>query len=654
MTQIASIAYPIKKAQEAELLTYLNEIIVSRTNMSTLRAKYELCDRLVSREPKQGTPRLEITAPIIMPQCDTMVSYLTSIFLNTPEIFPVTTTPDAQETADAVNALFKRFAQDWKWKRNLLLCFKDASKYGLMAAECTWKTSKVGSLGNDVVATGAGNSQRVATETKKEGFSITNLDLYNTFWDTSVSAAMLAEEGEFAGYFEKKSTIQLHKYLLSLPATNGWNHRLKDIKASQNSGSHYYTPNVVDYDPVTGVTNWDAHFASLTGAGGCTNSHEVTTFYCRIVPADFGLDVPAKGTPQIWKFVVVNMQFIVYAECKSNAHDYLPIILGQPFESNLQYQQKALPEELASIQDFCSKLWSAEIASNRRIVANREIYNPSLVRSEDINNASESAKIALRNAAYGQDIRQAVYSIPYNDPAIGTRSSLAQGIAQFASLVTGQNQVSNGQFIKGNKTNDQFNEVLSRSDARQVAMAVLLEDQFFGVLKHVLLYDLLQYQQPMEVFDLESKSVVSVSPESFLDTSIQFTINDSLSIGQDSISPDAVMTLMQAVQSNEQLAQQYDTGKLFAMLGSKLGVKHLEKLMVAAPPQAQAPIDPATGQPMQVPQAEVAAETAGMSPEEVAAAANSPIDQLDYQQQMQAAIAASEGAPQDGTEVPPA
>ena len=67
------------------------------------------------------------------------------------------------------------------------------------------------------------------------------------------------------------------------------------------------------------------------------------------------------------------MQYIVYAECKSNAHDYLPITLGQPFESNLKYQQKALPEELATLQDLASKLWSMEIASSRRIVANREV-----------------------------------------------------------------------------------------------------------------------------------------------------------------------------------------------------------------------------------------------------------------------------------------
>ena len=632
MTTLANIAYPIKKDQEEALVAYFKELIQARTNLNLLRTKFEICDRIVAREPKKGERRLEVTAPIVMPQADTMVAYLTSIFLNTPSIFPVTTTPDAQEIADSVNTLFKSFARDWKWKRNLLLCFKDASKYDLLAAECTWREVKVGTIGAETVVTN-NSVQRTMAETVKRGFSITHLDPYNTFWDTSVPAALLAEEGEFAGYFERKSSIQLHKYLLSLPINNGYNHRLREIKDSQNSCGNYYTPNIVDYDPTTGITNWDSHFDSMLNvATGASNSHEVTTVYCRIVPADFSMEVPAKGTPQIWKFVVVNMKYIVYAECKSNAHDYLPIILGQPFESNLKYQQKALPEELATLQDLASKLWSMEVESSRRIVSNREVYNPLLVRSEDINNPSPTAKIALRNAAYNQDIRQAVYSIPYNDPAIGTRSSLAQGIAQFASIVTGQNQVSNGQFVKGNKTNDQFNEVLSRSDARQVAMAVLLEDQFFGVLKHILLYDLLQYQQPMKVFDLDSKQEIEVAPEKFLDTAIEFTINDSLSLGEDNVSPDTIMVAMQTMQSLPQLAQQYDIGKVFAFMMNKSGLKHLEQFLITQPPQVT-PEQQIAGTVQQPPTGN---------------AANSPVDEAQYQQQVTQALGAI-----DGNQVPP-
>lgn len=64
-----------------------------------------------------------------------------------------------------------------------------------MVAECTWKV-KVGTVGAETIVSNTDRPQRTATETRKEGFAITHLDPYNTFWDTSVPAAMLAEEGE--------------------------------------------------------------------------------------------------------------------------------------------------------------------------------------------------------------------------------------------------------------------------------------------------------------------------------------------------------------------------------------------------------------------------------------------------------------------------
>ena len=54
MTPLANITYPIKKDQEEAILAYVREIITSRTNLRLLRTKFELCDRIVAREPKQG------------------------------------------------------------------------------------------------------------------------------------------------------------------------------------------------------------------------------------------------------------------------------------------------------------------------------------------------------------------------------------------------------------------------------------------------------------------------------------------------------------------------------------------------------------------------------------------------------------------------
>ena len=167
-------------------------------------------------------------------------------------------------------------------------------------------------------------------------------------------------------------------------------------------------------------------------------------------------------------------------------------------------------------------------------------------------------------------------------------------------------------------------------------MAVLLEDQFFSVLKHILLYDLLQYQQPMRVFDLDSKQEIEVAPEKFLDTSIEFTINDSLSIGEDNISPDTIMVAMQSMQSIPQLAQQYDIGKVFAFMMNKSGLKHLEQFLLQQQPQA-------------TPEQQIVATA--QQPTSTTST-NSPVDEAQYQQQVTQALGAINGnqVPTTGSE----
>ena len=579
-----NLPYPIKAKQEELLLEYYLEVLNNRNSASMLRSKYLHCDMLVAREVEPEEKKLEVTVPIITPQVATTVAYLTTTFLGAKEIFPVSTAPDKEEVATAVNTLFKQYARDFSWTRNLILCFKDAAKYDVMAAECCWKQVIIGAATNEI-------EQQASNKIIKEGFSIKHLDPYNTFWDVSVVPSELSSNGEFAGYIETMSTINLHRFLLTLPVNNGWNHRIKDIKKG-GATKYYYTPSITSYKKHDTKVNWETHFnlALNLGATGANKVHEVVTLYCRIIPSDYGLDVPARGTPQVWRLIVVDSQYIVFGECLPNTHDYLPIILGQPSESNLGYQQKSMPEELADIQNMASTLWSAEIKSTRRTVVNREIYNPLLVSKEDINNASDTAKIPLRNSAYGQDINQAIRPLPHTDPALGTRSNLASALTQFAKEVTGQNQVSTGQFIPGNKTNAQFQEVLSKSNARQITMALLLEGQFFAVLKHLLREDLKRFQQPTSAFDADTKSFVDVNMNEINDTQVAFNINDALALDADSPSPDVIMVAMQTIQSVPELAQIYDVGKVFANLMSASGIKHLESYLRQMAPGNQSPI----------------------------------------------------------------
>jgi hypothetical protein len=218
-----------------------------------------------------------------------------------------------------------------------------------------------------------------------------------------------------------------------------------------------------------------------------------------------------------------------------------------------------------------------EIESTRRIIADRGLYNPQMIRAEDINNPSPTAKIPVRNAAYGQALNQAYYPIPYGDPGLGTRAGTAQQLTQFAYAVSGQNQVQQGQFVKGNKTNDQFDQVMANSDARQVMMALLLEDQFFTPIKTLLKSDLLQYQQPIEVLDKTSGQMVTVDPAILRSSRADFTVADGLMSVDKVMSTEVLITAMQTIASSPQLANEYKLAPLFSYLMKLRGVKGLDK-----------------------------------------------------------------------------
>lgn len=563
-----------------KVLEYVRNVTTSRAITYEHRNRMLEADKRAMREPlRDGDKKLELEVPIITPQISSMVAYLSRTFLTTKGIFPVAAAPEAQDAAVQYGALLEKFANDWQWRRNIMLSFNDGAKYNLMGVEAGWMSKKVGV----VATTFAEGSATLATKKETQaGFCIRRLDMYNTFWDMSVEAAKVSEEGDFAGYYEVMTSMKLRRFLDSLPDNSNFNHKLNEVLVSVPMQQHYYVPrvNVGATNMAKGPVNWDTFLTDGTSNNSPhTTMHEVTTVYARIIPKNLDIikGVPANGSPQIWKFVIVNGMHVVYAERRTNAHDKLPIVLGQPREDGLGYQTKSLAEELYDVQKLCSTLWSMEIESTRRIIADRGLYDPSKVREEDINNPSPTAKVPVRNTAYGQPLSSAYYQIPYSDPGLGTRSGIAQQLTQFANAVSGSNQVQQGQFVKGNKTNDQFDEVMQNSDARQVMMALLIEDQFFTPIKELMKSDLLQYQQPVEVFDKQSGQRVKVDSAILRNQQADFTIADGL-IGTDKLmSTELLGSALQMVASSPQLAGEYNIGALFSYLMSLRGAKNLQK-----------------------------------------------------------------------------
>jgi hypothetical protein len=561
--------------------------------MSNRRTRLVAVDKVLARETAKDNDLEEVIVPIASPQVDSRVAYLAKLFLSGSPIFPVGTSLEGADVVGQYNTLLTKFSTDYQWKRNLMLAFKDGVKYNLMAVEAIWTSRKVQSATNELI----GNTLKGQEETES-GFRIKHLDLYNTFYDNSVPPAEVSQSGDYAGYTELLTATKLNSLLQSLPTDNNWKHREKDIWASSSQGirSHYYTPIINDkFQTSTHIgTDWDAILTDGQSFRRTVNGVEVCTVYARIAPADYGIVCPQPNTIQIFKFVVVNGTYVVFAENRSSFHQYLPIVFGQPNEDNLGIQTKSLVEELADLQKFASNLWNTEIVSNNRTLQDRFLYDPSMIEKKHIESTNPISRIPIKPKAQGRALAEALYKIPFEDSARGSRAQLAQGIASFANSVSGVNQVGQGQFIKGNKTNSQFDTVMANSDSRQIMMAVLLEDQFISVIKKLIKSDILQYQEPIKLFNPQTNTEVSIDPATMRTTSVNFLLADGLVDIDQEFDTQASVQFLQMVATNPDLQLQFNTGQLLTYLAKLAGMKDMEKFLRT--PQQIAQIQQANAQ----------------------------------------------------------
>jgi hypothetical protein len=272
--------------------------------------------------------------------------------------------------------------------------------------------------------------------------------------------------GEYAGYTEIMSRMQLKAFVASLPGkiidniVDAFESGIGTTTLSSNSyTAPFYIPTInPDINTNkntafgTGEFNWLA-WAGITGADRdgiqYKNAYQVTTLYARILPSDFGLRVPSSSTPQIWKFIFVNDSVLILAERQTNAHNFLPILCGQGTVDGLSYQTKSLASNVVPLQQLGSAFWNSAIATSRRAIMDRTLYDPSRISEKHINSSNPAAKIPVRPAAYGKPVGDAVYQFPFRADNLGDLASMAAQIQTMADKLDRQNPVKRGEFVKG-------------------------------------------------------------------------------------------------------------------------------------------------------------------------------------------------------------
>ena len=527
--------------------------------------------------------RTNLTVPIVLPQVESALAYFSEIFLSGYPIFGVGSSPEFDDAALQMETVIAENSLTAGWSRQLSMFFRDGFKYNLQGIEVIWDRKTTAAVEADITL--ADGKMAKPKEVIWEGNSLKRMDLYNTIFDPRCAPAEIHSQGDFAGYVELCSRTNLKRYINNL---FGKIPTAVAMRAFESGGADlitpvgdatlgYYVP-LINPDAMIdreGLNAFDWMAWATDQAKQkiqYKNVYEKLTLYARIIPQDFDLYVPQDNTPQVWKFVIINNKVLLYAERCTNAHGLIPIIFGQPIEDGLGYQTKSLALNVMPFQDLASAAVNANIASKRRLVMDRTLYDPSRIREADINSDNPSAKIPVRPSAYGKTVGDSVYAFPYRDDLSASVTAETELYVRYANLTTGQNPAQQGQFVKGNKTLHEYSDVMGHSNARNKMMALNGEHQVLLPIKEIIKINMLQYQTDTVLYNRELQTQVKINSLTLRKAVTEFKLSDGILPGDKLFNTEEFEVAIQVLGSSPQISAGYRMHDVFTHLFKQRGV----------------------------------------------------------------------------------
>ena len=600
---VASTSVALSKKSQGAFIEYYRSVqSLQNVTRNDTRSRLERVDRDYQRETDRSQENLRakaanrnfdptrfqnIVIPVVMPQVEAAVVHQTSVFLTGQPLFGVVASPQFIDEALQLESIIEDDSIRGGWARELMMFFRDGMKYNFAPVEVTWAEEVTYSVITDIKKD---LKKGIPKEVIWSGNKVRRLDPYNTFVDTRVAPSEVYRDGEFAGYTEFMSRIKLKSFVAALPdkiianIKPAFESGLGSSTGAKDAGAmNFYVPNInpdiAEEDYKGAGTNW-LRWAGLSSIRNTNidykDGYEVTTLYAKVLPSEFDLRVPNNNTPQIYKLIIVNHEIIIYAELQTNAHGYLPIIVGQPLEDGLGYQTKSLADNGAPFQQLATAYMSSIIASRRRATTDRVLYDPSRITSSHINSDNPSAKIPVRPAAYGKNISDAVHQFPYREDQAGTSMQQIQSLLGLANGLAGQNQATQGQFVKGNRTLQEFESVMSNASGRDQLASILLEYQVFIPMKHILKINILQFQGGTTVYNRDKDVEVEIDPVALRNAVMEFRVSDGLVPASKLLNTEAFGTALQAISASPQIGAGYNIAPLFSYFMKTQGAKITE------------------------------------------------------------------------------
>lgn len=534
----------------------------------------------------------EFEIPTVFSRVDSGRAGLNSIFLSSFPVFKTIAPPELLQIQEQYDAVIEADSEKFGWVHQLSMCHLDALKYDICCAEVDWTVLSVPKTIRDEES----GQLSISYQQVYAGNSITRIHPANAFWDCSVPIYEVHTKGDYAGYTELYSLQRLLGLLHSLEYTEEEINKLIFPTEAQKRAANFYSvidnkislyekPTISREVPDVSPEDSAAHFDIPDDAiadkfsaekKAITQGYEVTKIYLRTIPAVLGLSSKDVGAtiPRLYLVILLNGVHTISIEELSHDHNYLPMVFSSLLNDSVGQTSKSFSHNLESLQVVANKLITLDIQSARRAISDRAIYNPHIIDPAHVNNPSATAKIPLKKSSPSADVRAAYLPVPYQDSALGTRTQQAMAVMSFADEISGQNPVTQGQFIRGNKTNQQFQESMSASEARKISMALGLAATFYFPIKEIIKFNIAQYQTSEETYSRSMEKKVTINAQELKSFLPEFQLADGLLTAARRLSSEVLTIAMQNFANFPELSVEYNINKMMIdLLSTSEGMK---------------------------------------------------------------------------------
>lgn len=593
------------------LLSRSKSLVNRFSSLSSRRDRFIVVDKAMMLEDDKrykNNPKHDFKndhrPPVLIGHLDAAYSFYVNLFASGEPVFKVVGPQESLEQVKQMQAKVDEDSERYAYTTTLCKAIRDCVKYDEMTLVCEWTTESLPTFeGSDPTGRAEVIPQMI------EGNELKYVSPYNTFYDENVVHMERHVKGSHSGYHELIHMTELHKLVSSWVAAGKSVMNITTMfnTATSHETTQYHRPTFNGKDNAADSNG----LASLWGMEGTNyginqtyadyrEQYELTTIYMRIIPSMYNIPCSDSTSVQIFKVVLVNMSTIILVERITNAMQFLPIFTAQMNDENWMGISKSMGELLLPTQNMSTEIADVTLGLLYKAAGDKGIYDSRIISKHDIESKNPHAKIPAKPSATGRSLRDAYYPLPFEGGAIQLMQMMQQVLRQDASDITGQNNATRGQFQKGNRTLQEFQDVMSNADSLKYTKALLIENSFLTPIKNMIRNNILQYMQAGSIN--AQGQTTEVNPVELRQAGLKFRIADGLKnverIANTGALGEAMQLLMQQAQTA--VGQGYDPFKALIRYITLRGVDLSDIQGAAVNPMAAIPAQTVAGQQQQL------------------------------------------------------